>query len=90
MQPNLYRFRKVAVESNPLLKGESSWYEIRDGEGHLRRAVHVIGNCLGGTTTFHRDLDLDDPSVIFRLEPKRKIMNLTYYVFESVLLPMNE
>jgi hypothetical protein len=44
-------------------------------------AVHVTGSCLGGTTRFHASEE--DPRVFFRLEPKRKIMNLTYFVAEG-------
>lgn len=73
---DLYRFRKVWVESNSLLKGETSWYRIGDREDRAVMACHLVGNGMGGTSTFHRNED--DPEVLFRLAPKRKVMNFTY------------
>jgi hypothetical protein len=78
---NFYRFLKYKVEGNSLLKGEDSWYRISDADEKPLWAVRVAGNCLGGTTRFHASGE--DPRVSFRLEPKRKFMNLTYFVGEG-------
>ncbi|MGB5473459.1 MAG: hypothetical protein WBQ78_08275 [Gammaproteobacteria bacterium] len=81
MPENFYRFDKTEVESISALKGANSWYTINDAGNQPLFACHVVGSCLGGTTTFHRSRG--DDQVLFRLEPKRKILNLTHYVSEG-------
>ncbi|MCP3982121.1 MAG: hypothetical protein GY716_22675 [bacterium] len=73
-----YRFNKVETERLSMLKGEDSWYRIGDESGGPGYHCHVLGNCTGGATTFHASRE--DAQVLFRLEPKRKLMCLTYFV----------
>jgi len=79
----LYRFNKTEVERLSMLKGEDSWYLVSDGAGEPVFQCHVIGNCLGGTSTFHAGEK--DSEVLFEMRPKRKILNLTYFIFESLV-----
>lgn len=81
MSGNFYRFNRSEFESLSALKGANSWYSITDAKDEPLFACHVIGNCLGGTSTFHRSRE--DEEILFRLEPKRKVLNLTYYVCEG-------
>jgi len=75
---DLYRFQKVKVESNSAFKGETSWYRIGDRQDQAVLFCHVVGNGMGGVSTFHTGRDT--PDVIFRFAPKRKVLNFTYYV----------
>jgi len=81
MSEAFYRFKQTQVESISAFKGANSWYSIESARNEMLYACHVIGNCLGGTSTFHASRDENE--VLFRLEPKRKILNLTYYVCEG-------
>ncbi len=81
MSQDFYRFKGIKCESVSALKGTNSWYSISDAEDREIFACHVIGSCLGGISTFHRSPE--DEEVLFRLEPKRKFLNLTYYVCEG-------
>lgn len=81
MSHRFYRFDKTKVESISALKGADSWYTIMDEANEPLFACHVVGSCLGGTSTFHASPE--DDEVRFRLEPKRKVLNLTYYVCEG-------
>ena len=78
---HFYRFAKTEVERLSALSGEDSWYCISDASETPVLWCHVVGSCLGGTSTFHATRD--DPEVLFRLEPKRKVLNLTYFVHEG-------
>ncbi|SHI44361.1 hypothetical protein SAMN02745165_00057 [Malonomonas rubra DSM 5091] len=78
---DFYRFKKVQVIDNRLLKGETSWYEIYARNDSLLYRVHVVGSCLGGTTKFYRPDN--DQKVVFSLRPKRKFLNLTFFVFQG-------
>ncbi len=78
---SLYRFKKTEVERLSALKGEDSWYCISDERDQPLYLCHVVGNCLGGTSTFHASRE--DPQVLFRIEPRRKVLNLTYTVSEG-------
>jgi hypothetical protein len=49
----VYRFVKSEVESLSMLKGENNWYRISDAQDETLYYCHVIGNCLGGASTFH-------------------------------------
>lgn len=81
MSERFYRFDQTQVESMSAFKGTNSWYAILDERSEPVFACHVVGGCLGGTSTFHATRD--DAEVLFRLEPKRKFLNLTYYVCEG-------
>ncbi|MDJ0847180.1 MAG: hypothetical protein QNK04_02250 [Myxococcota bacterium] len=81
MSEHFYRFKRTQMESLSALKGANSWYAITGAHDEPRFACHVIGSCLGGTSTFHASRE--DAAVLFRLEPKRKFLNLTYYVSEG-------
>jgi hypothetical protein len=81
MSGHFYRFNQTKVESISAFKGANSWYSITDEQNELLYECHVIGNCLGGTSTFHASRE--EAEVLFRLEPKRKVLNLTYYVCEG-------
>ncbi len=85
MSGSFYRFVRTGVESMSALKGNNSWYSIADAQGEPVFACHVEGSCLGGTSTFHSSPE--DEAVLFRLEPKRKFLNLTYYVCEGATGP---
>lgn len=78
---HFYRFDRTQVESMSALEGTNSWYSIKGANDEPLFACHVVGSCLGGTTTFHRSRE--DEEVLFRLEPKRKVLNLTHYVSEG-------
>lgn len=82
MQPcSFYRFNKIQVERISALKGEDSWYRISNARDETVVCCHVIGGCLGGTSTFHASRE--DPEVLFRIEPRRKVLNLAYSVCEG-------
>lgn len=81
MANDFYRFRQIEVERISALKGTNSWYSITDAQDVLLYECHVIGSRLGGTSTFHASRDQNE--VLFRLEPKRRFLNLTYYVCEG-------
>ncbi len=81
MAPSFYRFRKTRVESISVFKGADSRYEIQDASGSTLFDAHVVGNCLGGTTTFSEPGDAG--RVSFRMRPKRRFLNLTYFVEEG-------
>lgn len=81
MPHDFYRFIQTQVESISAFKGTNSWYAISDAQDRPLFACHVVGGCLGGTSTFHASRE--DEAVLFRLEPKRKVLNLTYYVYEG-------
>ena len=81
MSGHFYRFKRTQLESLSALKGANSWYAVSGAHDEPLFACHVIGSCLGGTSTFHASRD--DDEVLFRLEPKRKLLNLTYYVSEG-------
>ena len=83
MSRDFYRFKRAQLESLSALKGASSWYAVLDSRDEPLFACHVVGSCLGGTTTSHRSCE--DEEVLFRLEPKRKLLNLTYFVGEGVV-----
>jgi hypothetical protein len=81
MSEDFYRFDRTEFESLSALKGANSWYSITSARNELLYACHVVGSCLGGTSTFHASRD--DSEVLLRLEAKRKILNLTYCVCEG-------
>jgi hypothetical protein len=81
MAQDFYRFDRTQVERTSAFKGTNSWYAITDARDRPLFACHVIGSCLGGTSTFHASREREE--VLFRLEPKRKALNLTYYVCEG-------
>ncbi len=81
MSQAFYRFKRTEIESMSMLKGTASWYDICDEEGNLLFACHVTGSCVSGVTTFHASQE--DERVLFRMEPKRKFLNLTWFVNEG-------
>jgi len=85
MPASFYRFKRTKMESLSALKGATSWYSIADANDEPLFACHVVGSCLGGTTTFHETADEEE--VLFRLDAKRKWLNLTYYVCEGASGP---
>ena len=76
-----YRFVQEGVERISVLEGQDSWYRISDGRNETVCFCHVIGSCLGGTSTFHTTRE--DAEVLFRIEPRRKLLNLTYDVCDG-------
>ena len=74
---NFYRFRKTEVEKLSLVKGEDSWYTIYDSEMQQLFCCHVLGNYNRGMTAHP---DREDLNELFRLEPKGKLLNMTYFV----------
>ena len=81
MSGDFYRFRRTELESLSALKGANSWYAITGARNEPLYACHVVGSCLGGPSTFHASRE--DERVLFRLEPRRKLLNLTYFVCEG-------
>jgi len=81
MPAGFYRFIKTETERLSILKGEDSWFEIRDADDAVLHHCHVVGSCLGGTSTFHPTRDSSEVS--FRLEPKWRFLTITWYVAEG-------
>jgi hypothetical protein len=94
-----YRFVKTRVERLSLWSGEDSWYRIdalSGTAGQCERpllACHVHGNARGGETTFHRWEESRRQQVplvgeaLFRLTPRRKVLNLSWDVSEGAAGP---
>ena len=78
---DFYRFNKEKTVDISVTKGETSWYKIFNRADDLLYRVHVIGGCLGGITRFYAAGD--EQRVVFSLQPKRKLLNFTYYVFQG-------
>jgi hypothetical protein len=74
---NFYRIRKTLVEKLSMIKGEDSWYTVYGESMQEVLCCHVLGNCTRGLSA-HREKDGSE--VLFRMQPKGKLMNMTYFV----------
>jgi hypothetical protein len=82
---DFYRFRKTDVESNTLFRGETCWYRIGDREDRPVLACRLVGNGMGGPSTFHARPDAE--AVLFRLSPRRRLMNRDFDLAEGARGP---